>query len=150
MKSTTPPHSPKGEVSHHERGTPLGEKEGAVGMQGMHHGASGQLFSNARELRNRETPAEKELWKYLRKNNLGVKFRRQHPMGSYIADFYCHKVKFVIELDGEYHDNKEQQVYDSNRDKEMTSLGIKVLRFSNHSVIKNIEEVLMIIKREIS
>ena len=116
----------------------------------MHHWASGQLFSNARELRNRETPAEKELWKYLKKNNLGVKFRRQHPLGSYIADFYCHKAKLVVELDGEYHDNKEQQVYDKNRDNEMIGLGIKVLRFSNHSVIKEIEEVLTIIKREIS
>jgi len=134
--------------SHDEGGSPLGDQGGAAGD--MHHGASGQLFSNARELRNRETSAEKELWKYLRKNNLGVKFRRQHPMSSYIADFYCHKARLVIELDGEYHDNKEQQVYDKNRDIEMISLGIKVLRFSNHSVMKDIEEVLTIIKREIS
>ena len=148
MKSTTPPRSPKGDVSHHECGSSLGDKEGR--SVDMHHGASGQLFSNARELRNRETPAEKELWKYLKKNNLGVKFRRQHPLGSYIVDFYCHKAKLVVELDGEYHDNKEQQVYDKNRDNEMIGLDIKVLRFSNHSVIKEIEEVLTIIKREIS
>ena len=71
-------------------------------------------------------------------------------MDNYIVDFYCHKAKLVVKLYGEYHDNKEQQVYDKNRDNEMIGLGIKVLRFSNHSVIKEIEEVLTIIKREIS
>ena len=71
-------------------------------------------------------------------------------MGNYIADFYCHKAKLVVELDGKYHDNKAQQVYDENRDNEMTSLGIKVLRFSNDSIIKDIENILKIIKHEIN
>ena len=147
MKANTPPHSPKGEVSHHERKSPLGDQGGVAG--GMHFGAKGQLFSNARELRNRETHAEKELWKFLRKNNLGVKFRRQHPMGNYIADFYCHKAKLAVELDGEYHHSIEQKVYDKNRDNEMASLGIKILRFSNQSVMKDIDKVVKVIKHEI-
>lgn len=69
----------------------------------MFFGANKIIFNNARELRNKETDAEKLLWGYLNGNQLGCRFRRQHPISNYIADFYCHQHKLVVELDGEIH-----------------------------------------------
>jgi len=66
----------------------------------MYFGAIPKLFEFAKELRNKMTPAELFLWEALRKNKLGVRFKPQHPLDRYIADFYCHKVKLVIEVDG--------------------------------------------------
>lgn len=100
-------------------------------------------------LRNNQTEAEKKLWKYLRGEQLGVKFRRQYGIGNYIADFYCPKLKLVIELDGGQHYTKEGMEYDKIRENYMSSLGIKTIRFSNIDVMGNIEGVLEIIKGDI-
>lgn len=100
------------------------------------------LRERRRELRKESTPQEKRLWFQLRKNNLGVKFKRQHSIGGYIVDFYCQKYQLIIELDGEIHNTKEAQEYDSVRDKFLTDLGHKVLRFKNEEVGEDIESVL--------
>ena len=112
----------------------------------MFYGASQNIFENAKKLRYKMTPSEEKLWAELSENKLkNYRFRRQHPLGNYIADFYCHKAKLVVEIDGEIHDSEENKEYDSGRDKTMESFGIKVLRFTNNDIEKNLIGVLKII-----
>lgn len=108
----------------------------------MHYGANPILFELAEELRGKMTQAEEILWNVIKINKWHLKFRRQHPIANYIADFYCHKIKLVIELDGGYHENKEVKIYDEARGKSISEFGIKVLRFKNEEVINQIESVL--------
>ena len=97
----------------------------------------------AKKLRKRQTEAENLLWKYLRGNRIkNVKFRRQYPIGRYIADFYCIKQRLAIELDGKIHDEIDRQEYDLIRQSGIESRNIKVLRFRNEEVMNNIKEVL--------
>ena len=70
------------------------------------------LSDRRKELRKNQTKAEEILWFELRNNKLGAKFKRQHSIGGYIADFYCHTLKLVIEIDGGIHKSKEQREYD--------------------------------------
>jgi len=100
------------------------------------------LLDRRRGLRQKSTGAEQILWFELRNNKLGAKFKRQHSIGGYITDFYCQKYKLIIELDGEVHNTKEVKEYDTVRDKFLTSLGYKVLRFSNSEIESNTEKVL--------
>lgn len=93
------------------------------------------------------TEPEIKLWQYLRNEQLGVKFRRQHSIGEYIADFYCTKLKLVIEIDGGSHFNDEAIEYDSIRTNFFKSLGIEVIRFNNDEVMTNIEGVFEIIQK---
>jgi len=93
----------------------------------------------ARKLRKQSTDAELRLWYYLRgKRTLSLKWRRQHPIPPYVADFYCHQAKLVVELDGGQH----TEAKDARREAFICSQGIKVIRFWNHDVLLNIEEVL--------
>ena len=109
----------------------------------MFYGASGELFSKARALRRNTTESEKLLWEKIRGNQLsGFRFKRQHPIGYYIVDFYCHKARLVIELDGEYHNQADQMIYDILRTEELMDFGLTVLRFSNEEVKNRIENVL--------
>ncbi|MGF1728360.1 endonuclease domain-containing protein [Photobacterium kasasachensis] len=101
-------------------------------------------------LRNDLPEPEKQLWQHLRKKQLGVKFRRQHGIGRYIADFYCPECKLVIELDGDSHYQTYAQEYDRVRDNFMQTLGITVLRFDNYEVMTNVEGVLMRIVQQIN
>lgn len=101
-----------------------------------------QNFGRARTLRKNQTPAEQKLWRSLRREQLGVKFRRQHPMGPYILDFYAHSKGCVIELDGASHDSPDAQAYDADRDRYLRGLGLTVLRFSNNQVFQNVEGVV--------
>jgi len=113
----------------------------------MFKGASAQVFSNAEKLRNSMTNAEKLLWEELKQNKFdGLKFRRQHPIQNYIADFYCHKHKLVIEVDGEYHLSKNQAGHDKNREEILNFNDIIVLRFTNDEVINDLNKVLLDIK----
>jgi len=113
----------------------------------MWKGASPKIFSNAKDLRERATIAEEILWLELKNNQLeGYKFRRQHPLNIYIADFYCHKLKLVIEIDGRYHQTAEQRQSDAERTKAIEFQGLKVIRFSNEEVISRVAEVLNTIK----
>src|SRR5476651_95203 len=96
------------------------------------------------------TSAEILLWGYLKGNQLGAKFRRQHPLGIYIADFYCHKHKLVIELDGSIHYIPEIAMNDLERQKILEADGLKILRFKNEQVFHHLEIVLAQIKNELS
>ncbi len=80
----------------------------------------------------------------------GVKFRRQHGIGRYIADFYCPECNLVIELDGDSHYQVNVQEYDRERDYFMQALGITVLRFNNFEVMTNVEGVLVQITQQIN
>ena len=100
----------------------------------------------ARELRREQTQAEAKLWRLLRERQFGgLKFRRQHPVGGYIVDFYCHERKLVIELDGGQHDEKTQIRYDMQRTRTLEDLGVRVLRFWNSDVSSNLIGVLQTI-----
>ena len=109
---------------------------------GMFEGASFLLFEKARQLRNKMTGAEEVLWIHLRKGMNGYKFRRQHPLGPYIADFFCHKVKLIIEIDGSIHNNDDTRNNDITRQNELEKMGYTVIRFSNVEVYKQIDSVL--------
>ena len=101
----------------------------------------------AKKLRRSLTEAERLLWCYLRNRQLGVKFRRQEPIGRYIVDFVSYEVGLVIELDGGQH--VESRELDLERDRELGRLGFRVLRFWNNEVMTNIEGVLEVIRREV-
>jgi len=103
----------------------------------------------ARYLRREETKTEKILWKALRNNNLGVKWRRQHPVDMFIIDFYAPKIKLAIELDGSIHKIKENKEYDEDRTFYLESKYIKVIRFWNSEVEKNLATVLDKIQKAI-
>ena len=107
------------------------------------------IFQNAEALRYNMTDAEKLLWAYLRNSQLGEKFRRQHPIGIYIADFYCHKHKLIIELDGGIHNDPNLAANDIERQKYLEANGIKFLRFKNEQIFNQLEKVLITIKEEI-
>jgi very-short-patch-repair endonuclease len=76
-------------------------------------------------------------------------FRRQHPIGPFIVDFYCHEAKLVIEIDGNIHDSQENKEHDENRTFELEKLGLKVIRFKNEAIKGNIMDVLEILQKEI-
>jgi cyclase len=116
----------------------------------MFMGASDLIFKNAAVLRNTMTPAEMLLWGYLKGSQLGAKFRRQHPLNIYIADFYCHQHKIVIEIDGSIHDLPEIAKNDLERQLNIEGDGIRVLRFKNDEIFNQLEKVLDTIKQAIS
>ena len=95
----------------------------------------------AKRLRNNLTEAEQCLWKRLRLKHLGYVFYRQKPVGDYIVDFYCPKAKLVIEIDGSHHLVGETIEYDRIRDDYLSSLGLRVMRFSNIEVLRNTDNV---------
>ena len=103
----------------------------------------------ARYLRKEETKAEKMLWGKLRNKNLGVRFRRQHPLDMYILDFYAPEIELAIELDGSIHKIKENKEYDIERTKYLNSKYISELRFWNSEVKNDLENVLSKIKEKI-
>jgi very-short-patch-repair endonuclease len=103
----------------------------------------------ARFLRRAETEQEKILWKELRNNKLGIKFRRQHPLDVFVLDFYAPEIKLAIELDGSVHQKEDQRIYDTDREKFLKSKGVEILRFWNSEVEKDIDEVLNKIKQKI-
>ena len=108
----------------------------------MYYGASPKLFEFARRMRLAPTGAEKRMWEILNSEIFKeYKFRRQHPIATFIADFYCHRFRLVIEVDGGVHLKKEQKEFDVFRDEDMAKYEIKVLRFSNKEVFENEEMV---------
>jgi very-short-patch-repair endonuclease len=109
----------------------------------MFYGASASVFRNAKKLRNTMTPAEKKLWNILsNKKLMGFRFKNQHPVSKFIVDFYCHKAKLVIEIDGNIHDTPEQSDYDIGRTYEIESFGLQLIRFTNNQVETSLEEVI--------
>ena len=96
------------------------------------------------------TACEKILWKKLKDKNIrGVKFRRQHAIGFYIVDFYCHEARLVVEVDGPIHITNRRKEHDDNRTAEMERLGIKVIRFTNNDIRIRIGWVMQTIRENV-
>ena len=94
-------------------------------------------------MRQNPTEAECVLWQYLRRRQInGLHFRRQHPIGRFIVDFYCAKARLVIEVDGSVHDEPGHDEYDQERQAYLESLGLRVLRCRNEDVIQNVDVAL--------
>ena len=106
---------------------------------------SHEMRQRARELRKSSTPAEQKLWQALRNRNLGdYKFRRQHPIGAYIADFFCAEVGLIVEVDGGGH--LDQMVYDQDRTDWLEGQVYHVIRFWNDDVLYHLDEVTLEIR----
>jgi very-short-patch-repair endonuclease len=113
-----------------------GRGAGGEGAEGY-----GRMLNNAKTLRSKQTEAEQRLWYHLRAHRfLGLKFKRQKPMGRYIVDFVCLEQRLIIEVDGGQH--SEQLHYDQDRDAWLRSQGYTVLRFWNNDVMQQLENVL--------
>jgi very-short-patch-repair endonuclease len=114
----------------------------------MYYGAKSETFAAAKILRDNMTTCEKLLWEKLKQKQVcGLRFRRQHPMVFFIADFYCHEVRLVIEIDGDIH--IQQREYDDGRSAEIEKYSIKVIRFTNSEVENNINDVIKAIEDEV-
>lgn len=114
----------------------------------MFYGAKRSIFQNAEVLRKDMTIAEKKLWERLNKSQLGVRFKAQHPIDIFIADFYCHKFKLVVEIDGGIHETQKE--YDEGRTAELEIWGLTIIRFCNEEVMNDIEKVLERIKSHLN
>lgn len=112
----------------------------------MFEGASHLLFELAKDLRKNMTHAETVLWMHLKLGIKGLKFRRQHPIGIYIVDFYCHKLKLIVEADGNIHEKTEVKEYDKLREDSLQNMGYVIIRFTNEEIINKIETVLAAIE----
>ena len=112
-----------------------------MGATHMQHQTTSNARRNAPVLRRAMTDSERMLWSRRRGEQLGVKFRRQHPLGGYVADFACLAPRLIVELDGLQHAN--QQAYDDRRDAFFRSQGFTVLRFATDAPFVNMEGVLV-------
>ncbi|MGN6703960.1 MAG: endonuclease domain-containing protein [Burkholderiaceae bacterium] len=106
----------------------------------MHGQANDFTKPAARQLRKSMTDAERALWQRLRSEQLGVKFRRQHPFGNYILDFACLERRLVIEVDGSQHADDSE--YDEARTRKLNAAGFRVLRFWNNEVLQQTDAVV--------
>ena len=116
----------------------------------MFYKAHPLIFEKAKELRNTPTLAEEVLWKNIGQGQLNIKFRRQHPASMYVLDFYAHKIKLAIEIDGSIHALDDVKRRDEERQLHLESLGIRFLRFTNQQVLTEIEFVIQKIQMEIA
>jgi very-short-patch-repair endonuclease len=111
-----------------------------------HATVSDRHLARAKQLRQTMTRAETLLWRYIKAHRInGLGFRRQVPMGRYVADFICHAACLIVELDGESHDFAARQQKDQARDAWFQSQGYSVLRFTNGDVLTNLEGVVQVI-----
>ena len=115
----------------------------------MFYKADPLIFNTARELRNKLTSAEQTFWLRLKEKFPEYKFRRQHPISIYVADFYCHKLKLVIEIDGSIHDSPDVKINDEKRQKDLEDLKLTVIRFSNEQIKNDVENVLQFVSSTI-
>ena len=104
------------------------------------------LLEKAKKMRNNPTEAESLLWQYLRGNGLKEHFRQQHPICGYIPDFVCLRLRLIIEIDGGYHSEGEQQEQDKIRQDYLEKEGFSFLRFTNEEVLYDTDETIGIIK----
>lgn len=98
-----------------------------------------------KDLRRRSTKYEGVLWRALRNNQLGVRFKRQYSISNYVVDLYCHKAKLAIEIDGAVHAINKK--YDNYRTRYLEALGVKEIRFRNWEIEKFLPEVILSIKK---
>ena len=111
--------------------------------ENLHNNSKGSTYENAKFLREFKTKAEEKLWQNLRNRQLNnLKFRRQHPFGEYVLDFYCHEIKLCVEVDGNIHNEKQIIENDNERTRVLNENGITVIRFNNEEVINDIDSVL--------
>src|SRR5512140_3060995 len=103
-----------------------------------------EKLQRAQELRRAMTPAEKILWEELRANKLGVHFRRQQVIAGFIVDFYCHQAALVIEVDGDIHDLQQEE--DARRERVLSELGLRIIRFRNENILGDLSAVMGKIK----
>ena len=115
----------------------------------MNYGAANVIFGRAKNLRNKQTYTEVLLWSRLINNQLGVRFRRQHPISNFVVDFYCHSHNLVIEIDGDVHLDKTVQKEDQTKQESLMAMGLKVIRFTNQMVIEHLDDVVEQIKSEL-
>ena len=109
-----------------------------------------RVLDKARTLRHQPTPAETQLWQCLRNRQLsGYKFRRQYPVGEYIADFACITAGLIIELDGNHHADQEQRAYDDVRTLFLQTAGFRILRFWNNQILDDLPTVLQTIEHSL-
>lgn len=99
-----------------------------------------EKLERAKELRREMTPAEKLLWQEVRAKKLGVRFRRQQVIAGFIVDFYCHRAALVVEVDGDVHDLQKEE--DERREKALSALGLRIIRFRNDEVMKRLSAVV--------
>ena len=117
----------------------------------LHKGAHPWLFAYARQNRKQQTEAEEILWGKLRNGRLqGFKFRRQHPIYDFIADFYCASCSLVVEIDGAYHEVTDQAAYDRERTYMLNEINVKVIRFTNREVLEKIDFVIKEISKQLT
>ncbi|ACZ38059.1 endonuclease domain-containing protein [Sphaerobacter thermophilus] len=108
---------------------------------GRVRGTTQALNAAARQLRRTQTPAEATLWQALRGRSFhGLKFRRQHPLGPYVVDFYCPSLRLIIEVDGDVH--HERRDYDTARTEHLAQYHYHVVRFRNEEVLCDLDGVL--------
>jgi very-short-patch-repair endonuclease len=120
-----------------------GKGEGVLGMKRKN-------INKCRELRKRQTDAEKKLWVIFRNRQLaGAKFRRQFSIGNYILDFYSPEYRLGIEADGGQHYEDKGKHDDKVRERELYKLGVKILRFNDNEILNNIEGVFEIIQKNL-
>ncbi|GMV34710.1 MAG: hypothetical protein AMXMBFR60_25390 [Chloroflexota bacterium] len=99
-----------------------------------------EKLERAKELRREMTPAERLLWQEVRAKKLGVRFRRQQVIQGFIVDFYCHRAALVVEVDGDVHDLQKEE--DERREKALSALGLRIIRFRNDEVMKRLSAVV--------
>jgi very-short-patch-repair endonuclease len=109
----------------------------------MFYNAKPHIFEKAKCLRQNMTSTELKLWELMKAKQIqGLRFRAQHPIDIFIADFYCHSLKLVIEVDGGIHLSSEQKEYDIGREAEINDWVIKVIHFTNDEIEKEIDRVI--------
>ena len=102
----------------------------------------------ARKLRRTQTPAEKLFWQVIKNRQVAnLKFKRQHPVGPFIVDFYCHEASLIIEVDGDVHDVEEIKIYDKQREAYLKNKGYSILRFTNEEVVAELDRVVREIEK---
>ena len=107
-----------------------------------------EKVERSRELRREMTPAEKRLWQEVRAKKLGVRFRRQQIIAGFIVDFYCHRAALVVEVDGDIHDLQQEE--DARREKVLSEMGLRIVRFKNDEVMKELSMVVGMIRKLVS
>jgi very-short-patch-repair endonuclease len=117
-------------------------------VDGQMRGTTKRTVQKAKALRRELTPPEAKLWNILRRKNLGVKFRHQHPIGAYVLDFYCPAAKLCVEVDGAVHGMGDTPDRDGRRDEWLAKRRIRVLRVGAWDVMKNLDGVCRLIQAE--
>jgi very-short-patch-repair endonuclease len=110
------------------------------------HSVSSALLARARDFRHPLTPPEAKVWEAVRDRRIGFKIRRQHPIGRFIADFYCAEARLVIEIDGDTHAAPDQAAYDVARTEWLEERGYQVIRFDAAEVGRNMAAVVKAIR----